>query len=240
MRNAATAVVFGATGGIGLAATERLLEEGIRVIAVGRNLKRTSVLEKAGAVPCRLDITKSDAGARFGKWLRKERLASIDYVVHAAGTAEHASFAKMTAKKLATTLASTLSVNTVAPLALTHALLPFLNRRDASILFLGSTLSNDAAPNTLVYTASKAAIVAAARVLANELAPTTRVNVLSLGLVATPMLANRNLEQLGAIHALERVGTPEEVAETIVHMLKHRWMTGSEVVLDGGLLLHPH
>jgi NAD(P)-dependent dehydrogenase (short-subunit alcohol dehydrogenase family) len=45
------------------------------------------------------------------------------------------------------------------------------------------------------------------------------------------------MKALTSLHPLGRLGTPAEVAETVVHVLSAEWMTGSEVVLDGGLLL---
>jgi NAD(P)-dependent dehydrogenase (short-subunit alcohol dehydrogenase family) len=77
--------------------------------------------------------------------------------------------------------------------------------------------------------------------LAAELAPRVRVNALAPSLTRTPlagaMLANERLAQsLAALHPLQRLGSPEDIAQATVFLLSGQssWMTGQIVGVDGG------
>ncbi|HSN55374.1 MAG TPA: SDR family oxidoreductase, partial [Candidatus Sulfomarinibacteraceae bacterium] len=100
-----------------------------------------------------------------------------------------------------------------------------------------------AIPGMAAYNASKAALNQLSRSLALEWAPTVRVTAVMPGVVDTPIhatlgLSAEQVQAMGAIHPLQRVGLPEDVAAAIVFLLSDdsSWMTGTVIPVDGGML----
>lgn len=116
----------------------------------------------------------------------------------------------------------------------------------ASVVLMGSVAALRGGSGTIAYAAAKGAMIAAAKSLALELAPKkVRVNVISPGVVRTPQseafLSGLSPEQRGTIereHPLG-LGLPEDVAGVAEFLLSEdaRWITGTNLVVDGGLSL---
>jgi NAD(P)-dependent dehydrogenase (short-subunit alcohol dehydrogenase family) len=130
--------------------------------------------------------------------------------------------------------------------------------RGGAMLMVASTVGLKPAPLTAAYAASKAGLVSMTRSLALELgADGIRVNAIAPGVVDTDMIrvvrpspgrtapaasevAGRIAEQveaLRALHPLGRLGTPDDIAETALYLLRAPYVTGAVVTADGGLLL---
>lgn len=240
-------LVTGASRGIGRAIAERLLAQGCSVTAVARDEARLSTLVGADALPWDL---RAPASMIAEAW---DAFGPVDGLVHAAGVADHQALAEVTDAQM--TAAFDLHVR--APLRLMQDWVARLRTTGAagSAVFLTSTLASRPAPTTSVYAASKAALEAFVRTWAQELATHgIRVNAVAPGVVDTDMVralrvapgdappaeevparVDAQLRALAALHPLGRLGTPEEVAETVLHVLQARWMTGSVITLDGGL-----
>ena len=93
-----------------------------------------------------------------------------------------------------------------------------------------------------VYNASKAALLHVTRQLSRELAPNVRVNSVSPGVVRTKLaesLWKEHEEAVNSITPLGRIGEPDDVADVICFLAGDgaRWMTGSDIVVDGGQLI---
>jgi NAD(P)-dependent dehydrogenase (short-subunit alcohol dehydrogenase family) len=93
------------------------------------------------------------------------------------------------------------------------------------------------------YNASKAALNQLTKSLALEWAPTVRVNAIMPAVVDTPIHSLRGMsaeqvQAMGDMHPLKRVGQPEDVAEMIAFLLSGAasWMTGAIIPVDGGML----
>ena len=103
-------------------------------------------------------------------------------------------------------------------------------------------------PNTSVYSATKAAVRSLGRTLAAELSPRgIRVNVVSPGLIETPLvgkfgLSQEEVEAFGAQNVqqtpLSRLGKPEEIASTVAFLASDdaSYFTGADLVADGGMI----
>jgi NAD(P)-dependent dehydrogenase (short-subunit alcohol dehydrogenase family) len=136
------------------------------------------------------------------------------------------------------------AVNVRGPFLLCRELGPLLARGNApAIVNVSSTLAEKAIPGMAAYNASKAALNQLSRSLALEWAPTVRVNAVMPGVVDTPIHATRGMsaeqvQAMGDIHPLQRVGRPEDVAAAIVFLLSDdsSWMTGTVIPVDGGML----
>ncbi|WP_433204871.1 SDR family oxidoreductase [Nocardia sp. CA-107356] len=99
-------------------------------------------------------------------------------------------------------------------------------------------------PEAGIYNTTKAAVIHLTRQFAVELAPKTRVNAIAPGIVRTQlsraMWENRE-QQLAATVPLGRIGEPEDIAKAAVFLAgdDSSWMTGQTVVVDGGTLIRP-
>uniref|UniRef100_A0A8C7E9D0 3-ketoacyl-[acyl-carrier-protein] reductase beta subunit n=1 Tax=Nothoprocta perdicaria TaxID=30464 RepID=A0A8C7E9D0_NOTPE len=89
-----------------------------------------------------------------------------------------------------------------------------------------------------VYSASKAGLVGFSRSLAKEVArKKIRVNVVAPGFIHTEMTAHLDEDELKAAIPLGRFGEPQEVAQAVVFLLESPYVTGSTLIVDGGLQL---
>ncbi len=246
-------VVTGATRGIGRATAHAILERGGQVIAIGRNAGLLDQLRRENGERVRIvaaDLTDlenlpSVAEEAFAAF------EGVDGLVNSAGMARHERVGTIKLESLE----AQLRLNLMAPLLLSQLVAEHLGSRGGAIVNVSSTLSERVAPGTAAYAATKAALNAATKALALELAPGVRVNAVLPGVVDTDMIrAPRlragetpplgkeleariaaQLEALRSRHPIGRLGRPEDVATVIVGLLDHPWQTGSLVTIDGGL-----
>lgn len=234
-----TAIVTGASRGIGRAVAERLLAEGRRVAAVARDRRALDALVASSggrAIAIEADLASPDA-LRGVLPAAIEAFGEVDALVACAGVARHRPLAAVDEALFDEHFA----LNVRAPLLLSRDLARHLDERDAegAIVHLASTLALQGVPHTSVYAATKGAIVALARTLAIELAPRVRVSCVAPGAVDTEMIraprSEEALRDLAALHPVGRIGRPEEIADAVLYLLEARFATGTLLVLDGGL-----
>lgn len=236
-------LVTGASSGIGRACAVECAGAGASVVVTGRDEARLAeTLEKMRGISVTehfcvpADLTDD---SDFEKLLG-DVPAPLDGVVHSAGISALRPFA-FTKPEL---FEKILALNTRIPLELTRRLLKKGTIRDgASIVFIASVAgTGSAAIGQTAYAASKSALCAAAEVMAIELAyQRTRVNCVCPGVVDTPIHAGAGADvgQLGSSCPLGRIGAPEEIAYAARYLLSDAaaWITGTRLVIDGGLSL---
>jgi NAD(P)-dependent dehydrogenase (short-subunit alcohol dehydrogenase family) len=202
-----TAVVAGATGGIGEAVVAALAAAGFRVVALGRSAAKLAELE-AEAVA--LDLAALD-----GLPQPLAALGRVDALVHCAGVSEVASVEEMPRALWDEAFA----VNVSGPAALTRALLPALRTARGRIVFVNAAPGLRGVRNWSAYTASKAAL----RELADSLREEERergVRVTSIypGGVRTELLRKVRGE-LGVPYDPAVTVSPETLASLVVTVL---------------------
>ena len=238
-----TILITGASSGIGLAGAKRLVAEGAKVIITGRTPSRLqAAAEELGANAVAVLDDASD-----GKTLERllpvvARIGKLDGLwlnaAYAAGAPLEATDKSM--------IEQMFQVNVVAPMLQMGALSPHLND-GASVVVTSSSAVYEGQPNVALYAATKAAVLAAARSWAAELAPRgIRVNSLVPGPITSNLrsvlpdeMRAQFEEQLAEVVLLKRVGEAREAAAVALFLLSDdaSYVTGSAYAVDGGLLM---
>ena len=245
-----TAVVTGASRGIGLAVTRALIGEGVRVVAAAR--EGTDELRELGAVTVITDLTSPDGPATVVE-AAVQAFGKLDILVNNVGAVRPRTggFASVTAQDWLATLA----VNFLAAVHVTRLALPLLTVRGGSIVTISSV--NAVLPDPLVidYSAAKAALASFCKALSKEVGPNgVRVNTISPGPVATDLwlggggvaetvaaAAGGTPESVAAAAvagtATRRFTEPGEVADLVLFLASPRTgnITSADFAIDGGL-----
>jgi len=132
----------------------------------------------------------------------------------------------------------TLGLNLATPFVIAQHAAPALRASRGSVV--GITCVSRILPyrGYLPYEVSKAALWQMLRVLAVELAPDVRVNMVAPASVVPPeSMREAQLVELRARIPLGRLGEASDVADAVLHLARHEHMTGSEIVVDGGRTL---
>ena len=211
-----TAVVTGASSGIGEATARRLAAEpGAQLVLVARREERLRRLADTLPAPCEilaLDLTDQDAPARVREHIQEHHGGQLGLLVNNAGASWRGSFAEggyANARR-------TMEVNFDAVLRLTEALLPLLrDSAPSAIVNVASTAARVTRPGTGSYSASKFALTGWSDALyAEERAHGVHVGLVFPGFIATEGFPARELT--GSRLTAWVVSTPERAAEAIV------------------------
>ncbi|HTI68812.1 MAG TPA: SDR family oxidoreductase [Candidatus Limnocylindria bacterium] len=235
-------LITGGTSGIGLATAQLLGAEGARIIVTGRNPETLAAARKE--LPEGTVIIKSDSASlvdaqALGNEVRKYT-DRLDGAFLNAGIAQFSPLESATAQNYD----DLFNVNVRGPFFQLQSLLPLLGNPSA-VVFTSSVVSEMAWPTLALYAATKASVVSFGKSLAVELAPRgIRVNVLSPGPVATPIVAKLGVpeesqKQFAEKSLVKRWGRPEELAKVARFLLSEdsSFVIGENVVADGGVRL---
>ncbi|WP_171109271.1 MULTISPECIES: SDR family oxidoreductase [Streptomyces] len=237
-----TAVVTGASRGIGLAIAQAIAAAGGNVVLTSRSQ------EAADAAAARVGGTAIGVGAHAVDEeaaqrcvdLTLERFGSLDILVNNAGTnpafgpvidQDHGRFAK------------TFDVNLWAPVLWTGlATRAWMGEHGGAVVNTASVGGMAFEANIGLYNASKAALIHLTKQLALELSPKVRVNAVAPGVVRTKLaeaLWKEHEETVSASTALGRIGEPADIASAVAFLVSDAasWITGETMVIDGGQLL---
>lgn len=235
-------VVTGGSSGIGLGVARRLVEHGAEVCLVARGHEALAVAVAElgkGSWFQAADVTDAAAVDALGEAVAS-RWGALDGLVNNAGLATMATLVETDPEAWRRTF----EVNVTAPYLLCRRLHPLLAAgRAPGVVNVSSTLAEKAIPGMAAYNAAKAALNQLTRSLALEWAPAVRVNAVMPAVVDTPIHATRGMspeqvQGMGRIHPLGRIGLPEDVAAMIVYLLSDdaSWITGTVIPVDGGMM----
>ncbi|MEH3066792.1 MAG: SDR family oxidoreductase [Aeromicrobium erythreum] len=237
-----TAIVTGASRGIGLAAAAALHDAGANVVLTART--EEAAAEAAASVGPRAvgvgaHVTDEDL-ARACVERTMERFGSVDVLVNNAGTnpaygpvlqQDHGRFAK------------TLDVNLWGPILWSRLVVDaWMGEHGGSIVNTASIGGLSVGPDLGVYHVSKAALIHLTKQLAIELGPGIRVNAVAPGVVRTRLAEALWKEHEAAVDdrtPLGRIGEPADVGAAIAFLASPSasWITGETLVIDGGQMI---
>ena len=238
------ALITGGTSGIGLETARHFVRAGARVAITGNTPAGFDAVRKELGPD--VLIIPSDAGdVREQKHLAEllgQALGGLDILFVNAGLVDMRPFTQFDEAGFDRSF----SIIVKGPYFLIQALLPvFAN--PASIVLNGSINAHIGMANTTIYGAAKAALISLAKTLSRELlGQGVRVNVVSAGPIATPLLKNAGFSEEQLKHVSEsiqqqvplgRFGLASEIASAVVFFASDEsaFTVGSELVIDGGM-----
>jgi 3-oxoacyl-[acyl-carrier protein] reductase len=239
-----SAIVTGSGRGIGRAIALRLAREGVRVVVNAKKgyediVETINMVKSVGgeAIPVLADVSTREGCKEL---VRKamESFGRLDILVNNAGLGLYAPFLEqsdaMIEKVLSTSLKSVIYCSQEAAKVMT----------EGSIINIASIAGIEPLYGLSIYSAAKAGVIGITKALAIELAPRIRVNAIAPGIVKTKMgesllkvLKLTEEEYLEKYTLLKRFVEPDEIADTVIFLIKTPSITGQTIVIDAGLSL---
>jgi NAD(P)-dependent dehydrogenase (short-subunit alcohol dehydrogenase family) len=240
-----TAIITGASRGIGLAVAQRLVADGAQVVITGRNQEtldaavetlggRKHALAVAGnaADPTHRGAVVAAAVATYG---------SVDLLVNNTGI--NPIYGKLLDVD-AGAAAKMVDTNVLAAIAWVKACRDaWMGEHGGAVVNVSSLAGLAPSPGIGWYGATKAMLSRVTQELAVELAPEIRVNAVAPAVVKTKFagaLYEGREEKVASTYPLRRLGRPEDVASLVWFLLSDEasWITGQTITIDGGLTLN--
>lgn len=240
--SAKTILITGASSGIGRQAAIECAAMGAQLVLTARNQSKLSQLlselKGEGHTMIKADLLNTENIIALA-----QTVSALDGVVHCAGVVKPFPVSFLNAEKIS----ETFNTNFNAVVELTGALFKAKKiNQGASLVFLSSISGQHPHKGGSMYAASKAAVEAFSKTVALEYASKhIRANCISPAMVKTPMfdiaaaeISEESMKEHVAKYPLG-VGYPQDVANAVVFLLSpaSRWITGANLIMDGGLLL---
>ncbi|WOJ90754.1 glucose 1-dehydrogenase [Methylocapsa polymorpha] len=241
-----TAVVTGASKGIGAGIAKGLAAEGAAVVVNYASSKEgaervvADIKAKGGkAIAVHGDVAKAaDVKKIFAE--TKQAFGKLDILVNNAGVYNLLPLDGLTENEFHRHF----NTNVLGLLLATQEAAKLFGDEGGSVINIGSAITELNPANSVIYTATKSAVDAVTRVLAKELGPRKiRVNSINPGVVETEgthaagVVGSDFEKQFIALTPLGRTGQPDDIAPVAVFLASDeaRWVTGDTVVVSGGL-----
>jgi 3-oxoacyl-[acyl-carrier protein] reductase len=235
------AIVTGASGGIGRASAERLAADGFSVVVHYASSKDRAE-ETASAVACaggRAVLAGGDVADEAAMAavfdVADGQFGGVDVVVHTAGIMPLAPIAQMDLDTFdrvqRTNVRGTFVVGQLAAQRV---------RGGGAIINFSTSVTRLQIPSYGAYAASKGAVEALTLILARELrGRDITVNAVAPGPTATPLFfegkSQQVIDQIAAMNPMERLGNPQDIAETVAFLAgPARWVNGQVLYVNGG------
>jgi NAD(P)-dependent dehydrogenase (short-subunit alcohol dehydrogenase family) len=233
-----TALVTGASRGIGQAAAQCLADLGANVILTARTQDAADAAAEqlSGAVGFAAHAADEDAARRCVDFAL-ERFGRLDILVNNAGT--NAAYGPLVDQHY-DAFRKTIDVNLWAPIMWSSlAARSWMSQHGGAIVNTASLGGLTTEPNLGVYNATKAALIHLTKQSAVELAPMVRVNAVAPGVVRTKLselLWRADEQSVADSLPLARIGEPEDIGRAIAFLASDAaaWITGQTLVIDGG------
>lgn len=239
-----TAIITGSSRGIGAEIAKKLSDENYAVVVnSARDIEQGKLFAQdlKDAIYVEADISKNDGCQHLiGQTL--ETFGRIDVLVNNAAYnspfIEHDDFDGL----IDEVFTQNFDVNVLAAWRLAKFARPYLSQSDdGNIINISSIAGLQPIGSSIAYSVSKAALNHLTLLLAKAMAPNVRVNAIAPGLIDTGRVggaAALNIKKLLIEKSLlKRAGKPEEIAETVLYLLKCQYVTGQIIPIEGGTVL---
>ena len=236
-----TAIVTGGGKGIGRAIGLAFAQAGANVVFAARTQadldKVVSEAKKCGvgAIGIACDVLDDEQLVSLvPKTL--EAFGGIDILVNNAGGTMPKPMEQISARSFRRSL----DFNITTTFLLSQAALPHLRQRKGNIINIASAAGRLVQPLFTSYGTSKAAVIHLTKMMAAELAPDVRVNVISPGSIMTEALDffidDASKENMRKLTPLQQLGQPEDIAMAALYLASPaaKWVTGKDIQVDGG------
>ena len=246
MEERGTVLITGASRGIGAACARRFAREGYQVALNYNHSEQAAqaLAEELRAEGARVELVQADVGDT-GQVERMvdnvlDKFCQLDILVCNAGIARQQLFTDITDQDWR----ELFNINVDGTFRCCRAVLPhFIHRKAGRIITLSSMWGITGGSCEVAYSAAKAAIIGMTRALAKEVGPSgITVNCVAPGVIDTDMNGNLTAEDLEALREetpLERIGRPEDVAESVFFLAGAgaSFLTGQVLSPNGGILI---
>src|SRR5258706_7482887 len=229
-----TAIVTGASSGIGLGITQALREGGYNVVANSRTISKSKELKASeNLVLVDGDIGKKDTAIKVADAAIRH-FGRIDLLVNTAGIYIPKPFTEYTPADFE----AMIGTNVAGYFFITQQVVAQMRKQESGHIVSISTVLTDqplaGAPISLPVL-TKATIPAFSRALAMEyVADGIRVNTISPGVVDTPMHANDDHEMLKKLHPVPRLVQISEIVDALLYLQSAPMVNGENIRIDGG------
>ena len=240
-----TAVVTGCLQGIGRATLDVFAQNGTDVIACCQyeteefknHIAELSETWKVEIIPVYFDLMDEESIKQAARDIQKTK-KSIDILVNVAGMTQDALFQMVTMEQMK----KVFQINYFSQMLFTQYMVKLmLKNNSGSIINISSISAIDGNPGQLVYSSSKAAMIAATKTMSAELAPKgIRVNAIAPGVIDTQMtevVPREAMDRQLSRSNIKRLGMPTEVANAILYLASDlsSFVTGQTIRVDGGI-----
>jgi ketoreductase RED2 len=236
-----TAIVTGATRGIGLAIAKQLLKQNYQVVinsAHSAEVGKSLAQQFEHIAYLQADVSQADQCQQLIQQT-VQQFGSIDVLVNNAAVSwqiPHEDLDAVTPQ----VWEQIFHTNVFAIWHLSRFAKPYLaTRNNANIINISSVAGSRPMGSSIPYATSKAALNHMTRLLAKTLAPTIRVNAIAPGFIVTERTQSwtKMQQQVFANTPLQRNGTPEDISQAVTMILQSPFLTGEIITLDGGFSL---
>lgn len=222
-----TILIAGGAQGIGRSCVEHFLKSGWNVTAVDIQLMESVARLEFVSGDTSLEATAQQAVAKT-----IERFGRLDALINNAGVS---TVGKFNVEELPLEEWNrVIGVNLTGCFLMAKYAVPFLRTTKGAIVNIASTRALMSEKDSEAYAASKGGVVALTHALAVSLGPDVRVNCISPGWIET-CKEPKHSEADRMQHPAGRVGVPQDVAELANYLISAGFVTGQNVVVDGGM-----
>jgi 3-oxoacyl-[acyl-carrier protein] reductase len=231
----ANVVITGGSRGIGAAAVELFAGRGdaVTFLYEKNHDAARAVTEKTGARAICCDVADAEAVAAAFR-----QIGDVDILICNAGIVHYGLMSQMTGAQWDRIF----DVNVKGIFHCVNAAMPaFLQKHSGCIITVSSMWGQVGASCEAAYSATKGAVIALTKALAQELGPSgVRVNCVSPGVILTDMCASVNpkiLENMAQENCVGRNGRPEDVAKAMAYLADSDFVTGQVLPVNGGFVM---